>query len=206
MSNVNSNVAHAWSSFLSTASESTSSSTEAHAASAFPLMGGFGSMMGPSMGMGMGTGMPMGMGAGMPMGMGAGMPMGMGAPMGSPMGMPMNSPMGAAGMPGAVQQPGMPGQFPQGMPGAGMMGRPGLPMSQPPQKPTFQKMYVQTTGVEQLATTVSTTHITFLWTMLALVSGALLTTSCFFIARKSKKGSEDGDSDGDSDSSDSESD
>ena len=60
------------------------------------------------------------------------------------------------------------------------------------------------TAVEQLATTVSTTHITFLWTMLALVGGALITASCLAIGRKKKKG--DDEDDGDSSNSDDDSD
>ena len=158
-----------------------------------------GAPMGP-----MGMSMPMGSQMGQPMGMPMAQPMGM--QMGQPMGMQMGSGMGYA--PGQVQQPGMaaPGRFPGGMPGGPMQpGMPGLPLSQPPPKPTFQKMYVKTTAVEQLATTVSTTHITFLWTMLALVSGALITVSCFAIGRKSKtkdgEGSNgSGDSDAESDS------
>lgn len=229
MSNVNPNAFHEWSSFLSSPSDlvsDTSSSSGTHLTTAFPFSGmgslrggpmGFaaaGAPMGP-MGMSMPMGSPMGQPMGMPMGMPMGTPMGqpMGMQMGQPMGMQMRPGMGFA--PGQVQQPGMaaPGQFPGGMPGGPMQpGLPfgqqrpiGLPLSQPPPKPTFQKMYVKTTAVEQLATTVSTTHITFLWTMLALVSGALITVSCFAIGRKSKKkdgeGSDgSGDSDAESDS------
>jgi hypothetical protein len=47
-------------------------------------------------------------------------------------------------------------------------------------------MYVKTTAVEDLATTVSTTHITFLWTMIALVAGAVVTAGCLSARKKSK--------------------
>jgi hypothetical protein len=64
-------------------------------------------------------------------------------------------------------------------------------------------MYVKTTAVEQLATTASTTHIAFLWTMVALVAGAALTASCIGLRGSGKKKDSESDK-SDDDSSDSE--
>lgn len=156
------------------------------------MMGGGGAAMNPMMGPSVGAPMNPMMGS---------TP---GAPMNPLMGMGMmamgrGAPMGPAGVMGGVPGAPMQGQYPHGTlpPPAGAPG--GVPLSQPPPKPTFQKMYVKTTAVEQLATTVSTTHITFLWTMLALVGGALLTASCMGARGKKSKKGEGSDSEGSED-------
>ena len=133
-----------------------------------PMMGG--PMMGQPM-----MGQPM---MGQPM---MGQPM-MGQPMmGQPM---MGQNLAINSQPGAP-----PGGAPlmPGMPNASSA----LPLSQPPAKPSFQKMYVQTTPVEALSTFVATSHITFLWTVLAVAGGALLTMSCMSARKKKDDAEED---------------
>jgi hypothetical protein len=53
-------------------------------------------------------------------------------------------------------------------------------------------MYVKTTPVESLSTIVSTTHISFLWTMLALAAGVGLGMACM-APRSKKEEKKDGD-------------
>jgi hypothetical protein len=59
-------------------------------------------------------------------------------------------------------------------------------------------MYVKTTPVESLSTLVSTTHISFLWTMLALAAGVGLGMACM---RPSSKKDADEEKDSDNSSS-----
>ena len=187
------NNTHTWSSFLSVGPDAIvdhAAPSSAHLPTSF-----FFGAMAPGMGMGMAGGAP-----GMGMGMAGGAPgMGM-SPYGAPgMGMggaPGMSPYGSPGMPmggapgmGMPGQPGMPGAQP-GMPGArpgmpGAVGPNGLPLSQPPPKPSFQKMYVKTTAVEDISTYAATSHVTVLWTLMALLGGVAITMSC--MAPRSKK-------------------
>ena len=144
----------------------------------------------------------------------------------------MNSLLGGAiGAPGAYPgaampgQPGMPGAYPaapmpgqpgmQGVPGQpglpnGMPGNPAtMPLSQPPTEPIPPKVYVKMTPIETAATVAATAHISFLWSMIALLGGVGLGLSCALARNKTKKkgdskeASRDGSS-GDSSSSDSE--
>lgn len=156
-----------------------------------------------------GYGMSSGMMGGAP-GFGAS-PMGMyGAPQsgyGAPTGMlPGQAPGMSSGMYGSNQMmPGAYGSNPMVRPGMpGVPGSAGLPLSQPPQAPVAQKMYVKTTPIETVATLAATTHISFLWTMMAIVAGAGLAMSCMGMRRgsneKKKKGDKDRDSSSESES------
>jgi hypothetical protein len=167
------NNTHTWSSFLSVGPDATvdhAAASSGHLPTSF-----FYGALAPGMGMGMAGGAPgigmspfgaPGMGMGGALGMipygSPAMPMGMGGAPG--MGMP-----GQPGMPGA--QPGLPGAR-QGMPGA--VGPNRLPLSQPPSKPSFQKMYVKTTAVEDISTFAATSHVTVLWTLMALLGGVAI--------------------------------
>jgi hypothetical protein len=97
--------------------------------------------------------------------------------------------------------PGMTGGM--GAPG-GMYGGPrppGMPMSQPPPAPVAQKMYVRTTPIETAATLAATTHISFLWTMMAIAGGAGLALSCMGIRNARKKKKKDADKEKEEESS-----
>ena len=85
-------------------------------------------------------------------------------------------------------------------------GAQGMPMSQPAAEPAIHKMYVKTTAIESMSTLAATSHISFLWTMLALSGGIAIGLSCGGRGgKKSKKASEkDESSEEDSSSSDSE--
>lgn len=111
---------------------------------------------------------------------------------GGQQGGPPNS--GQLGPNGNYQQGG-PGyqQGVQGYPGQSMASsqQGGLPLSQPPPKPSFQKMYVKTTPVESFSDLVSTTHISFLWTMLMLAGGVAIGVAC--MAPRKKKGKDEAD-------------
>lgn len=159
------NNTHTWSSFLSVGPDVTvdhAAAPSGHLPTSF-----FYGALAPGMGIGGALGMsPYGI-PGMPMGMG-------GAP---GMGMP-----GQPGMPGA--QPGLPGAW-QGMPGT--VGPNRLPLSQPPPKPSFQKMYVKTTAVEDISTFAATSHVTVLWTLMALFGGVAITMSCMAPRTKKKE-------------------
>jgi hypothetical protein len=127
-------------------------------------------------------------------------------------GFPASVAAAVPGIPG-VQQPGI-GSTQQGMPqNPGIAGgqnpgapggyRAGMPLSQPPPKPSFDKMYVKTTPIESFSALVSTTHISFLWTVLMLASGCAMGMACMAPRKKGKEDEEESDDDSSSSSSDS---
>lgn len=150
---------------------------EAHSASSFPNFGLPGGLSGVS---GMINGASGGsVGAGSMQTLGYGGQQG-GNPNAGQLGPTVNYPQG---MPGYQQ--GVPGyQGPSSQQG-------GLPLSQPPPKPSFQKMYVKTTPVESFSDLVSTTHISFLWTMLMLAGGVAIGVACMAPRKKKVKDEED---------------
>lgn len=116
---------------------------------------------------------------------------------------------GPQGGPYGSQQPQGPGKV-VGQPGTtppGAVPPSGASLSQPPPVPEPQKLYVRTTAIESAATMAATTHISFLWTMMALAGGVALGLSCGLYDRfKNKKKGEEEEKEGDDDSSSSSSD
>ena len=165
------NSIHSWSAFLSTVSDSNFEA--AHTESSFPFNFNSGIMKGL-----VGS-----------------------VPSGGLPGAAMAGPMGAlgAGASGPMQGAGGTGSTPGNQPYSGQ--KQGLPLSQPPPKPSFQKMYVKTTPVESFSALVSTTHISFLWTMLMLAGGVAIGMACMAPRKKKEKAESDKDSSDSSSSS-----
>lgn len=76
-----------------------------------------------------------------------------------------------------------------------------MPLSQPPPVPSFKDMVVKTSPIETFSTFVATSHISFLWTMLALAAGVSMGLGCMGRSNKDKKDEEKDDEDSSKDSS-----